>query len=46
MGNLTKIVLIAILVAIIGGGIFLATWQIPAPAAPVERVIPNDRFPN
>lgn len=28
-----------------GGALFLATWDIPAPSAEVERIIPNDRFP-
>jgi hypothetical protein len=46
MGNITKIILAAILIALVGGGIFLATWHIPAPSAPVEKVLPNDRFPS
>lgn len=29
-----------------GGGIaFLAAWDIPAPTATVEKVIPDERFP-
>jgi hypothetical protein len=42
-----KILLIAALavVVLIGGGLtVLATWNIPAPTQPVEKVIPNDRF--
>ena len=34
---------IAILV-IAGGGMLLASWQIPAPTKQLEKVIPNDRF--
>ena len=46
MGNTAKIILILIVVILIGGGLFLATWDIPAPSSTVEKVIPNDRFPN
>ncbi|HLT77143.1 MAG TPA: hypothetical protein VKZ87_07130 [Ferrovibrio sp.] len=36
---------IALLVLLIGGGAaFLATWDIPAPRAKVEKVIPADRL--
>jgi hypothetical protein len=40
---LTVILLFVVLIA--GAGIFLATWDIPAPSKPAEVVIPNDRFP-
>ena len=40
-----RILLGALLLSIVGGGVFLATWKIPAPTATVEKVIPNDRFP-
>ncbi len=33
-----------VFIAIIGGATFLATWEIPAPMSPVEKVIPDDRF--
>ncbi len=46
MGNISKGIVIVILLTLIGGGIFLVTWEIPAPTAKVERVLPNDRFPN
>ncbi len=37
---------IAVLFAIVvGGGVFLATWDIPAPSERVEKVLPDDRFP-
>lgn len=37
--------LIVLLVAGLGAaGVFIMTWEIPAPSAPVEKVIPNDRF--
>jgi hypothetical protein len=40
-----RIFLGVLLIGIVGGGLFLATWKIPAPTATVEKVIPNDRFP-
>jgi hypothetical protein len=40
-----SIILAASLVLLIGGGAaFLATWDIPAPRAKVEKVIPADRL--
>ena len=37
---------IAVLLAVIvGGGVFLATWEIPAPSMHLEKVLPDDRFP-
>ncbi len=37
---------IAVLLAVIvGGGVFLATWEIPAPSMRLEKVLPDDRFP-
>jgi hypothetical protein len=39
------IVILFFIVLIAGAGIFLATWDIPAPSKPAEVVIPNDRFP-
>jgi hypothetical protein len=31
--------------AIVGGAVFLATWDIPPPTARQEIVIPDDRLP-
>lgn len=44
MSNLARVLLVLLIVALVGGGIFLATWNIPAPSAPIEKVIPNDRL--
>jgi hypothetical protein len=30
---------------LLGGVIFLVTWEIPAPTAQVETVIPDERLP-
>lgn len=44
MSKLARLILVVLVVALVGAGIFLATWDIPAPTAPVEKVIPNDRL--
>ena len=36
---------VLLLLILAGGAVFLLTWDIPAPTALVEKVIPNDRFP-
>ena len=39
-------VIIAIAVLVIAGGaVFLATWNIPPPTKPVEKVIPDAKLP-
>jgi hypothetical protein len=43
-GTLLKFLIVIFVVVIAGGVVFLATWDIPAPTHPVEKVIPNDRF--
>jgi hypothetical protein len=45
MFKLSRIIALAVLVVVAGGVVFLASWEIPAPTAKVEKVIPNDRFP-
>lgn len=45
MKKLASFIIIGALIALVGGGLFLATWEIPVPATEVERTIPNDRFP-
>ena len=45
MSKLLLTVVAAIIVIIIGGGAFLMVWNIPAPTARVEKVIPDARFP-
>ena len=44
MKSLFRIMFMALLLILAGGAIFLVTWDIPAPVAQVEKVIPNDRF--
>ena len=40
-----KFIMALIVVVLVGGAVFLATWEIPAPNQQVEKVIPDDRFP-
>ena len=37
--------LVTLLVVLLGGVIFLMTWDIPAPTKQVEVQIPDDRLP-
>lgn len=45
MGKLLLILAAVVVVIILGGGAFLMVWDIPAPTARVEKVIPDARFP-
>jgi hypothetical protein len=45
MGKLVLVALVVVFVLLVGGGIFLAVWDIPAPSSSVEKVIPDARFP-
>lgn len=44
MKIISRALVALVLMVIVGGGAFLATWDPPPPTAQVERVIPNDRF--
>ena len=46
MSRYTVAIILVLLVAILGGAVFLVTWDIPAPSAPVEKTLSNDRFPD
>ncbi|MEN2978436.1 hypothetical protein P7L78_24540 [Tistrella bauzanensis] len=41
---LIRFILILLLVAILGGGAFLMTFDMPAPVRAVEKVVPNDKL--
>jgi hypothetical protein len=43
--TLGRLLLLALLVVLLGGVIFLMTWEIPPPTEQVETVIPDDRLP-
>ena len=45
MGKLVLVAVLLLVATVIGGGVFLSVFEIPAPSAPVEKVIPDARFP-
>jgi hypothetical protein len=45
MRKLALVIIFATLLILVGGAVFLAAWEIPAPSSVVERTIPDDRFP-
>jgi len=45
MKKLTSGIIVLMLLLLVGGALFLASWEIPPPSAQVEKVIPNERFP-
>ena len=45
MGKITVGFVLVIALLLLGGGPFLALWNPPAPSAPVEKVLPDARFP-
>ncbi len=45
MNRFIAVLVLLLVVAIAGGVVFLATWDIPPPQQGVEKVLPNDRFP-
>lgn len=45
MGKLILALVIIVFVVLIGGGLFLAFSDIPAPSQRVEKVLPDARFP-
>jgi hypothetical protein len=45
MSTINRFLLVLLLVLVLGGAVFLVTWDIPPPTARVEHVLPNDQFP-
>lgn len=45
MNPLLRILLVVVALVLAGGLVFLAMWEIPAPTARVEKVIPDERLP-
>ena len=45
MRKLSLIVIVIVLAVLVGGGAYLATWEIPPPTTAVEKVLPDERFP-
>ena len=44
MKKFSTLVFLLVVALTIGGGAFLATWDIPAPLNNIERTIPDDKF--
>ena len=44
MKFVTRLLIAVVLVLLVGGTIALATWDMPAPVAVRERVVPDERF--
>lgn len=45
MGRIGRYLLLALMIVVLGGLVFVLTWDIPPPTRPVEVVIPNERLP-
>jgi len=45
MGKLTVIIVMVFVLVGVGGALFLAYWDFPVPSTPVEKVLPDARFP-
>lgn len=45
MSKIAAVLVLLVLAVVVGGGVFLATFDLPAPSAKVEKVIPDDRLP-
>jgi len=45
MGRVTLLLVVVFVLAVVGGGLFLAFGNFPVPSTPVEKVLPDARFP-
>jgi hypothetical protein len=45
MSTINRVLLVLLVVLVLGGTVFLVTWEIPPPTARVERVVPDDKLP-
>jgi len=45
MKNLSRLILLLVVVIVVGVAVFFATWDFPAPKVKIEKVLPDDRFP-
>ena len=46
IGRVLGFLVLLIIVVLLGGAVFLAYWDIPARTSTVEKVLPNERFPD
>jgi hypothetical protein len=45
MGKLAIALVVIAVVGLVAGAFVLANWQLPAPNQPIEKVLPDARFP-
>ena len=45
MTKIARLFIVLLFAGLIAGVVFLTTWNIPAPSAQVEKMIPDDKFP-
>jgi hypothetical protein len=45
MGKVTLVLVLVVMLAALGGGLFLACWDFKVPRTQVEKIIPDARFP-
>lgn len=45
MSKISGILVLLVLAVIVGGAVFLATWDLPPPSARIEKAIPDDKLP-
>jgi hypothetical protein len=45
MSTISRVLLAVVLVVVLGGTMFLLTWEIPAPTERIEHVVPDDTLP-
>jgi hypothetical protein len=45
MSKIAGVLFALLLVVVIGGALFLSTWDPPSPSAKIEKVVPDERFP-
>lgn len=45
MNKTVMVVLMAVVISMLAGFVFLLTWDIPAPSQKVERVLSDDELP-
>ena len=44
MPKLSHVVAVIVVALLVTGVVYLLRWDIPAPSATVEKIIPDDRF--
>lgn len=45
MGKLLAVFMGILVIVVVGGGVFLAGWDIPAPTHDVEKLMDDSQFP-